>query len=154
MQMGIPRCPWGVPKDAVGSQALVLRDRDHHPDKPESSTKQAIRMLKIVRNLLLSLVALLVIGVVAVWAPDRPVEELTARWAPQPSQFVVINGMNVHLRDEGPRDDPEPIIFLHGTGASLHTWDAWAEALKSKHRVIRVDLPGFGLTIPTEGHMA
>ena len=38
-------------------------------------------MLKIIRNLLLSLVALLVIGVVSVWAPDRPVEELTARWA-------------------------------------------------------------------------
>ena len=38
-------------------------------------------MLKIIRNLLLSLVALVVIGVVSVWAPDRPVEELTPRWA-------------------------------------------------------------------------
>ena len=139
-----------TPKDAVGSQFLVLRDRDDQPDKPKSSIQQAIRMLKIVRNLLLSLVALLVIGVVAVWAPDRSVEDLTARWAQQPSQFVAIDGMSVHLRDEGPRGDPEPIILLHGTGASLHTWDAWAEALKSKHRVIRVDLPGFGLTGPTK----
>ena len=56
-------------------------------------------MLKIVRNLLLSLVALLVIGVIAVWAPDRPVEDLKARWAQQPSQFVAIDGMSVHLRD-------------------------------------------------------
>ena len=107
-------------------------------------------MLKIARNLLLSLVALLVIGLIAVWAPDRPVEDLTARWAPQPSQFVAIDGMSVHLRDEGPRDDPEPIILLHGTGASLHTWDAWTEVLKAHHRVIRVDLPGFGLTGPTK----
>jgi len=139
-----------TPKDAVGSQFLVLRDRDDQPDKPKSSIQQAIRMLKIVRNLLLSLVALLVIGVVAVWAPDRPVEDLKARWAQQPSQFVAIDGMSVHLRDEGPRDDLEPIILLHGTGASLHTWDAWTEALKSKHRVIRVDLPGFGLTGPSK----
>jgi pimeloyl-ACP methyl ester carboxylesterase len=77
------------------------------------------------------------------------VEELTARWAPQPSQFVDIDGMSVHLRDEVPRDDPEPIILLHGTGASLHTWDGWTGVLKVQHRVIRVDLPGFGLTGPT-----
>ena len=106
-------------------------------------------MLKTIRNLLIFIVALLVIGVIAVWAPDRPVEELTSRWAPPPSQFVAVDGMSVHLRDEGPRDDSEPIILLHGTGASLHTWDAWAQALNDKHRVIRVDLPGFGLTGPT-----
>jgi hypothetical protein len=120
--MGIPRCPWGVPDDAVGSQFLVLGDRDDHQDKPETSTQQANHMFKIVRNLLLSLVALLVIGVIAVWAPDRPVEELTARWAPQPSQFVAIDGMSVHLRDEGPRDDPEPIILLHGTIGTRMIW--------------------------------
>jgi pimeloyl-ACP methyl ester carboxylesterase len=148
--MGIPRCPWGFPKDAVGSRFLVFRDRDDHLEKPEALNKQSNHMLKIFQNLLLALVALLVIGVVAVWAPDRPVEDLTARWAPQPSQFVAIDGMNVHLRDEGPRDDPEPIILLHGTGASLHTWDGWTDVLKARHRVIRVDLPGFGLTGPTK----
>ena len=72
---------------------------DVKSSKPESSTKQANHMLKIVRNLLLSLVALLVIGLIAVWAPDRPVEDLKARWAQQPSQFVAIDGMSVHLRD-------------------------------------------------------
>ena len=30
--------------------------------------------------------------------------------------------MQVHLRDEGPRSDPSPIVLLHGTSASLHTW--------------------------------
>jgi len=105
---------------------------------------------QITRNLLIFIVVLTAAGIVAVWAPDRPVETLTARWAPPPSQFVAIDGMRVHLRDEGPSDDPEPIILLHGTGASLHTWDEWTLALKSKHRVIRVDLPGFGLTGPTQ----
>jgi len=81
--------------------------------------------------------------------PDRPVEDLKARWAPPPSQFVQIAGMSVHLRDEGPREDPLPIVLLHGTGASLHTWEGWARALKDEHRVISYDMPGFGLTGPS-----
>jgi pimeloyl-ACP methyl ester carboxylesterase len=96
-------------------------------------------------------VALAAIGAVATatsWEPDRDVASLKARWAPPPSQFVEVMGMAVHLRDEGPRDDAEPIVLLHGTSASLHTWDGWAEALKGQRRVIRVDLPGFGLTGP------
>lgn len=93
---------------------------------------------------------LAVIGgyVAATWAPDVPVEVLKARWAPPPSQFLAIDGMQVHLRDEGPRDDSVPIVLLHGTSSSLHTWDGWADSLKATRRVIRFDLPGFGLTGP------
>lgn len=82
------------------------------------------------------------------WAPDRPLDELTARWAPPPSQFVEIDGMSVHLRDQGRRDDPEPILLLHGTSASLHTWEGWVKELARQRRVISLDLPGFGLTGP------
>jgi pimeloyl-ACP methyl ester carboxylesterase len=98
----------------------------------------------------LALILLLVLfaAVALSWAPDRSVESLKARWAPPPSTFVTVQGMQVHLRDEGPRDDPEPIVLIHGTSASLHTWDGWTEALKSQRRVIRMDLPGFGLTGP------
>jgi pimeloyl-ACP methyl ester carboxylesterase len=80
--------------------------------------------------------------------PDRSVAELSVRWAQSPSQFINIDGLQVHLRDEGPRDDPSPIVLLHGTSASLHTWDGWAAALSKQHRVIRFDLPAFGLTGP------
>jgi len=80
---------------------------------------------------------------------DRPVDALVARWAPPPSQFVELQGLRVHLRDEGPRDDPLPVVLLHGTGASLHTWEGWAAALRGERRVISVDLPGFGLTGPS-----
>lgn len=82
------------------------------------------------------------------WAPDRPLDELKARWAPPPSQFVDVGGMSVHLRDQGRRDDPEPILLLHGTSASLHTWEGWVKELAPRRRVISVDLPGFGLTGP------
>jgi pimeloyl-ACP methyl ester carboxylesterase len=92
----------------------------------------------------------LVAGFVALnWAPDRPVAELETRWAQPPSTFIELAGMRVHLRDEGVRDDPVPIVLLHGTSASLHTWDGWVAALASERRVVRFDLPGFGLTGPT-----
>ena len=99
------------------------------------------------------LVILVGVGVALSWAPDRPVETLKARWAPPPSTFITVDGLSVHLRDEGPRDDPQPIVLLHGTSASLHTWEAWAGALKGQHRVIRFDLPGFGLTGPNADHV-
>lgn len=108
-----------------------------------------MKVLKVAAWGLGLVVALAGAAVAMSWAPDRPVESLTARWAPPPSQFIDVDGMQTHVRDEGPRDDPEPIVLLHGTSASLHTWDGWAAALKVQHRVIRMDLPGFGLTGPT-----
>ncbi len=95
-------------------------------------------------------------GLVATWAPDKPVSELTARWAQPPSTFIDVQGQRVHLRDEGPRDvglpdaawNTLPVVLLHGTSASLHTWQGWAQDLRADRRVVRFDLPGFALTGP------
>ena len=87
-------------------------------------------------------------------APDRSVQSLVARWAPPPSQFIDLHGQLVHLRDEGPRDDPMPLVLLHGTSASLHTWEGWSAALRTQRRVITFDLPAFGLTGPFSGKYA
>lgn len=105
-------------------------------------------LIKVLMGLLL-LLTLAVAGFVVVnWAPDRPAEALKARWAPEPSTFISIDGLQVHFRDEGRRDDPEPLVLLHGTSASLHTWQGWVEPLQQNHRIISLDLPGFGLTGP------
>ena len=108
--------------------------------------------MKLIRGIFLGGVAAILLalgGFVAFsWAPDKPVAALTARWAQPPSQFIAIEGMSVHLRDEGPRDDPMPIVLIHGTSSNLHTWDAWTKALSPTRRVVRFDLPGFGLTGP------
>ena len=104
--------------------------------------------LKSLLLLLAAVVFFAVAGVWATWAPDKPVEELKQRWARPPSQFITVDGLQVHLRDEGPRDDAVPIVLLHGTSASLHTWNGWAGALRGQRRVIRFDLPGFALTGP------
>lgn len=97
---------------------------------------------------LLALALLAGAGIALTWRSDLPVSTLAQRWAPAPSAFIEVGGLNVHYRDEGPRDDPAPIVLLHGTSSSLHTWDGWAEALRAKRRVVRFDLPGFGLTGP------
>ena len=81
-------------------------------------------------------------------AYDKSVTELSKRWAPEPSKFLNVAGMNIHYRDEGPKSDKAPIVLIHGTSASLHTWDGWVEELKAQRRVIRFDLPAFGLTGP------
>ena len=106
-------------------------------------------ILRIVGVFLVACVVFAFAGVFATWAPDRTVKELSARWAVAPSQFIPVLGMEVHVRDEGARDDPFPIVLLHGTSASLHTWDGWAQALKGERRVVRFDLPAFGLTGPS-----
>lgn len=105
-------------------------------------------------RLLGALIFLTAIALPLMRAPDREVQTLVARWAPAPSDFVDVRGQLVHLRDEGPRDDPLPIVLLHGTSASLHTWAPWVKALKGQRRVITLDLPGFGLTGPFTGRYA
>jgi pimeloyl-ACP methyl ester carboxylesterase len=96
-----------------------------------------------------ALVLLLAAFVAATWAPERSVAELAPRWAPPPSFFLPVAGMQVHVRDDGPRDDNSPIVLMHGTGSSLHAWEGWAQVLKSARRVITFDLPAYGLTGPS-----
>ncbi|OGB20574.1 MAG: alpha/beta hydrolase [Burkholderiales bacterium RIFCSPLOWO2_02_FULL_57_36] len=104
--------------------------------------------LRGVLSLIVLLLAALALGFALSWAPDRPVQELVKQWAPPPSTFVDVKGLKVHLRDEGVQTDPIPVVLIHGTSASLHTWEAWVDTLKSQRRVITMDLPGFGLTGP------
>ncbi|MDE2617260.1 MAG: alpha/beta hydrolase [Burkholderiales bacterium] len=105
-------------------------------------------LLRIFAVTVLALAALTGAFIAWSWAPDLPLAQLKARWATPPSQFIEVEGLQVHLRDEGPRSDPAPIVLVHGTSASLHTWEGWAAELRKTRRVIRFDLPGFGLTGP------
>ena len=71
--------------------------------------------------------------------------ELKERYArPQDgSRFTSINGIEIHYRDEG---EGFPVLLVHGTSSSLHTFDGWAAELRKKYRVLRFDMPGFGLS--------
>lgn len=74
--------------------------------------------------------------------PDKSRAGLEAAY---PGDYRVVDGLRLRLRDTGPRDAPA-VIMLHGLGASLETWEPWAQALSVRFRVVRLDLPGFGLT--------
>lgn len=78
-----------------------------------------------------------------------PLEQLKARYgnAANGSRYIELDGFNVHYRDEGSRDKPV-LVLIHGVVASLHTWDDWVPAFAADYRVIRFDVPGFGLTGP------
>ncbi|MCW2285171.1 pimeloyl-ACP methyl ester carboxylesterase [Rhodoblastus acidophilus] len=79
-----------------------------------------------------------------VYSPDKPRAELEAAY---PGAYSTVDGVRLRLRDTGPRNAPV-VIMLHGFASSLDTWEPWAQQLSARYRVIRFDLPGFGLTGP------
>jgi pimeloyl-ACP methyl ester carboxylesterase len=112
------------------------------------------------RFITILLVIVAVLGV-AFWylsAPDIPRATLEAEYATPPSQFTEIAYASslpggpasaaparTHFRDRGPGNAPV-LLLLHGSNASLLTWELWSQALADQFRVISVDLPGHGLT--------
>jgi pimeloyl-ACP methyl ester carboxylesterase len=93
--------------------------------------------------------ALLIVGIAAIIRPDIPVSELEPRWGGDKARYLEIDGMRVHYRDEG---NGPAVLLIHGTFASLHTFDPWVESMRDSLRIIRLDLPGFGLTGPQPQH--
>ena len=85
------------------------------------------------------------------WTPDVPRATLEARYLESPADLRSVGPWQLHVRQSGPPDAPA-VVLLHGFGSSLHTWDAWAKGLATTHRVVRVDLPGSGLSPPDPAH--
>ncbi|WP_405485003.1 alpha/beta fold hydrolase [Nocardia sp. NBC_00511] len=63
----------------------------------------------------------------------------------QIGEILTVPTGNVHVRQDGPVDG-RPVLLLHGFEGSVHWWDAVTPLLADTHRVIRVDLLGFGCT--------
>ena len=111
-------------------------------------------MVALFRWLLgLALVLAIVVGVALAFMaePDVRAVELEAQYATPPSQFVMLpSGARVHYRNQGQRNGP-PLVLLHGSNASLHTWEPWVQQIGDAFHIITVDLPAHGLTGPTPG---
>ena len=99
---------------------------------------------------MLALTALTVLSL-WLWTPDLPRSTLAARYLAAPADLRSVGPWQLHVRQSGPPDAPA-VVLLHGFGSSLHTWDAWAAGLSATHRVVRIDLPGSGLSPPDPAH--
>lgn len=89
------------------------------------------------------LIAALLTGCHDLGLTNSDPDALIERHTDTHSRFVDIEGARLHIRDEG---EGPAIVLLHGVLASLHTWDDWTDALTDRYRVIRIDLPPFGLS--------
>lgn len=106
--------------------------------------------MKWLRRLVIGLGALVLLAIaallIAAWVyRDTPAAVLEARYTTPASRFLNIDGVRMHYRDEG---NGPPIVLIHANFGSLLSWDSWAEALKARHRVLRFDMTGHGLTGP------
>ena len=106
-------------------------------------------MKNLLKYSLFAITAFLIIVIAIYWKNDIDLNDLKDKYAYPSSSFISIDGINVHYRDVG---KGEAILLIHGTGASLHTWEKWIDILTSGYRVISFDLPGFGLTGPDPNH--
>ena len=102
------------------------------------------------KRLIKWLLVVLVIAVAAVfiwgYAPDTDANAMEAKYGNSASRFADLEpGLRVHYRDEG-NPDGRVLVLIHGSNASLHTWEPWVQILGKDYRVISMDLPGHGLT--------
>jgi pimeloyl-ACP methyl ester carboxylesterase len=98
--------------------------------------------MRLLKFIFLAIVVTVLV-VLSFYHSDVPVAELKAKYAYSDSKFMELDGLNVHYRIVG---TGKPVVLLHGTGASLHTWEEFADNLKDSFQLISLDLPAFGLT--------
>jgi pimeloyl-ACP methyl ester carboxylesterase len=85
--------------------------------------------------------------------PYLTLTQLRSLYRDGQSRFATIGGLSIHYKDEGPRGAPV-LLMVHGSESSLRTWDRIAARLKGRYRIVRFDLPGYGLSQGTTDEAA
>jgi pimeloyl-ACP methyl ester carboxylesterase len=78
---------------------------------------------------------------------DTPLAITAKNHSDEFSKFITIDKMNIHYKEEG---NGTPLVLLHDAGTTLNIWDEWLPILTPHFKVIRLDLPGFGLSPKSE----
>ncbi|UNU41887.1 alpha/beta hydrolase [Sphingopyxis sp. YF1] len=108
------------------------------PRRPMLRRKRVLVPLFLLVALLLSFLALR--------TPDTDRDAMIAKYGGPDASFAAgPAGQRIHYRDQGRRDAPA-LILLHGSNASLHTWEPLVKRLGGEYRIVTLDLPGHGLT--------
>ncbi len=105
-------------------------------------------------KVIIGLAILLAVLAVLLFERDFPAAEVDAKYSNAASQFLTLeDGSRVHYRDQG-NAAGLPLVLIHGSNSSLHTWEPWVALLGARYRIITLDLPGHGLTgrTPTDDY--
>jgi len=103
-------------------------------------------MARFWKTLLITAVSafLLILGLIF-FRPDLtvPKEAVKQELRTPASRFLDWEGAEIHYTDEG---EGIPVLMIHGFGGAHTHFSKLAELMKDRYRIIRVDLPGFGLS--------
>ena len=107
--------------------------------------------MSIIRKGLLVLTALglvVLLGLFFYPSQIKSKEEVRKEISGEYSKFFSWKGAEIHFTDQGQGDI---WVMVHGFGGSHRNFRKLAEQMEKKHRVVRIDLPGFGLSdVPEE----
>jgi pimeloyl-ACP methyl ester carboxylesterase len=76
-------------------------------------------------------------------------DTIATRYESASSRYMPVGGLRLHYCVEG---RGPTLVLLHGELSSLHTWEGWVQRLSSHYRIVRIDLPGFGLSEHLASH--
>ncbi|WP_432767888.1 MAG: alpha/beta hydrolase [Sphingopyxis sp.] len=94
----------------------------------------------------LAIILALAVAFFLLLTPDTDRAAMIAKYGGADAAFAAgPAGQRIHYRDQGKRDGPA-IVLLHGSNASLHTWEPLVQRLGADYRIVTLDLPGHGLT--------
>lgn len=82
-------------------------------------------------------------------ADGVPLAAVSAHFPPMRGEFIDLNGERIYYYAAGTRGAGDPIVLIHGFPTSSHIWIDVVAKLPHGHRVIVVDLPGFGRSDPS-----
>lgn len=66
-------------------------------------------------------------------------------------EFVDLDGARLYYYAAGTRGAGAPVVFLHGFGTSGHLWGDVVPLMPAGHRLVVVDLLGYGRSDPAQG---
>jgi pimeloyl-ACP methyl ester carboxylesterase len=101
------------------------------------------KIFKILGLVLLAISTVVLITLIIFYKADIPSEENEKKYFTAESEYIEINENRIHIRKKG---SGFPILLIHGSFSSLHTWEVWQEIFSDDYTTISVDLPGHGLT--------
>lgn len=95
---------------------------------------------------------MIILGIILVagitfYTADFPASEAEKKYLTAESRLLQVGDSRMHIRVRG---NGEPVFLIHGSFASLHTWEKWENELSKNHTTISMDLPGHGLTGPNK----